>query len=290
MLLTALGGHGCNRRHSSAAPVIALVTGESPVTQMATEDVRRETAGLAPMIEVAVDAEHSQGGERADDEVGRAERLVQIPGLLGVVGHLGSRGSLAAAPVYNQAGIVQLVPTATTHLLGTVGPWTFTLAPNDSIEGSALGRFAAEQLGAKKVALFYVPDEYGMGLRVRVMRELRRHEVRVVDNVPVSASADLETLLTTSLRRDPPDLIFCLCPAGQTGRLARFAQARRPGMRILAGDAASSLDQLVQTAGAAAESIYVATFWIPPGRSETSRIFTTRFQAMTDRLPSAGKR
>jgi ABC-type branched-subunit amino acid transport system substrate-binding protein len=60
-------------------------------------------------------------------------------------------------------------------------------------------------------------------------------------------------------------------------------------MRVLAGDAASSLDQLIPTAGAAVESIYVATFWIPPGHTAASREFTTRFQAMTHRLPSAGE-
>ena len=66
-----------------------------------------------------------------------------------------------------------------------MGPWTFTLAASDSVEGAVLGQFAAEYLRARRVALFYVPDEYGMGLRAAAMRKLRENGVRVVDNVPV---------------------------------------------------------------------------------------------------------
>jgi branched-chain amino acid transport system substrate-binding protein len=184
--------------------------------------------------------------------------------------------------------VVQLVPTATSHLLGDVGPWTFTLPPNDSVEGAVLGRFAAEYLRARRVALFYVPDEYGMGLRVAAMRKLREKGVRVVDNVPVAGGADLEVLLGSSLKRSPPDLILSLCPAGQTGAIARIAERLQPGLRILAGDAATTLSELNQTGGNSTDSIYVATFWIPPGTTETARKFTERYQAMTGKTPEAG--
>jgi len=260
----------------------------APVVEMAMHDVRSLTPERGQDIRVVVDTESSAGAERVDNEANRAERLVQTPGLFALVGHLGSRGSLAAAPVYNRAEVVQLVPTATTHLLHEVGPWTFTLAPSDSVEGSALGRFAAEYLRARRVALFYVPDEYGMGLRVAAMRKLRENGVRVVDNVPVVGEAVLDVLLRSSLQRLPPDLILSLCPAGQTGKIARIAEQLQPGVRILAGDAASSLSQMNQEAGKASDSIYVATFWIPPGSTETGRKFTERFQAMTGHTPEAG--
>ena len=86
----------------------------------------------------------------------------------------------------------------------------------------------------------------------------------------------------------PPDLILSLCPAGQTGKISRIAAQLQPGLRILAGDAASSVLQMNQEAGNTSDSIYVASFWIPPGSSETGRKFTERFQAMTGHTPEAG--
>ena len=279
---------GCHDGARRSTPVLVVVTGMAPVVELAKQDVRSLTPERGQEIRVVVDTESTAGGERVDNEANRAERLVDTPGLFALVGHLGSRGSLAAAPVYNHAEVVQLVPTATSHLLGDVGPWTFTLSPNDSVEGAALGRFAAEYLGARRVALFYVPDEYGMGLRVAVMRKLREHDVRVVDNVPVVAGADLEILLASFIRRSPPDLILSLCPVTQTGNLARIASQLQPGLRVLAGDAATSLSQLIEAAGQAADSIYVATFWIPPGTTDAGRKFTARYQAMTGQTPEAG--
>jgi branched-chain amino acid transport system substrate-binding protein len=279
---------GCHDESNHPTPVLVVVTGMAPSVEMAIQDMRSLTPERGQDIRVVVDTESPPGAERVDNEANRAERLVETPGLFALVGHLGSRGSLAAAPVYNRAEVVQLVPTATTHLLRDVGPWTFTLAPNDSVEGSALGRFAAEYLRARRVALFYVPDEYGMGLRVAAMRKLRENGVRVVDNVPVVGGADLDVLLRSSLQRMPPDLILSLCPAGQTGQIARIAEQLQPGVRILAGDAATSLAQLSPEAGKTSDSIYVATFWIPPGSTEIGRKFTERFQAMTGRIPEAG--
>jgi branched-chain amino acid transport system substrate-binding protein len=273
---------GCHDGSRRPTPVLVVVTGIAPVVEMAKVDVRSLTPERGQDIQIVVDTENpAGGGERVDNEANRAERLVETPGLFALVGHLGSRGSLAAAPVYNRAEVVQLVPTATTHLLRDVGPWTFT-------EGAVLGRFAAEYLRARRVALFYVPDEYGMGLRAAAMRKLRENGVRVVDNVPIVGGADLEVLLASSLKRTPPDLILSLCPAGQTGMIAQIAERLQPGLRILAGDAATSLSQLNQTAGKATDSIYVATFWIPPGSAEAGRKFTERYQAMTGKTPEAG--
>jgi branched-chain amino acid transport system substrate-binding protein len=278
----------CRQEGMDPLPVLAVVTGNTPASRLAIEDVARSVASRHLAIRVLVDSEAAPGGERADDEVERAERLVQQSGLFGVVGHQGSRGSLAAAPVYNRAEVVQLVPTATSRLLRNAGPWTFTLAANDSLEGAVLGQFATEYLGARRVTLFYVPDEYGRGLRAGVLRELRRRDVEVADNVPVAGEADLETLLTSSLARAPTDLILSLCPSHQTGLLARIALAVRPGLRVLAGDAAVSLPELTDAAGKAGDSIYVASFWLPPGDSEMARAWSARFQAAAGRSPTAG--
>jgi ABC-type branched-subunit amino acid transport system substrate-binding protein len=117
---------------------------------------------------------------------------------------------------------------------------------------------------------------------------LRETGVRVGDNVPVAGGADLEVLLGSSLKRSPPDLILSLCPAGQTGAIARIAERLQPGLRILAGDAATTLSELNPTGGNSTDSIYVATFWIPPGSTETGRKFTERYQAMTGKTPEAG--
>ncbi len=78
---------------------------------------------------------------RPQAHVRHAARLVNLEGMVGVVGHVDSKLSLLTAPIYNEAGIVQLVPSGTHPRLADAGEWTFTLAPNDSILGAFMGRF-----------------------------------------------------------------------------------------------------------------------------------------------------
>jgi branched-chain amino acid transport system substrate-binding protein len=279
---------GCRNPRGGAETVIAVVTGTSPAAPLAIDDVARTIATGHMTVRIMIDTEAAPGEEQADDEISRAERIVATAGLSGVVGHLGSRGSLAAAPVYNRARVVQLVPTATSRLLHQAGPWTFLLSPDDSLEGAALGRFASEVLGARQAVLLYVPDEYGRGLRAGVLAAFRRRGINVIDDLPVSGEADLETLLTSSLKRGRPDLVVSLCAATQTGQIARIATKRLPGVRVLAGDAAASLPELQVAAGSASDSLYVASAWVAPGASEQAQVFTARFQAVTGRAPTAG--
>jgi branched-chain amino acid transport system substrate-binding protein len=278
----------CRDQPAGGETVIAVVTGESPAARLAIDEVARTIATGHMTVHITIDTEAPPGEEQVDDEISRAERIVATAGLSGVVGHLGSRGSLAAAPVYNRAKVAQLVPTATSRLLHQAGPWTFLLSPDDSLEGAALGRFASEILGAHQAVLLYVPDEYGRGLRAGVLAAFRRRGIDVIDDLPVSGEADLETLLASSLKRAKPDLVVSLCAATQTGRIARIATAQLPRVRVLAGDAAASLPELQLAAGKASDSLYVATVWVAPGTSEQARTFSARFQAVTGRAPTAG--
>ena len=228
------------------------------------------------------------GGDRPDVEVLRAHRLADVPGLVGVVGHGGSRGSLVAAPVYNQRGIVQLTPISTSRLLRHAGPWTFMLAPDDSAEGAFSGMFAAGPLRARRAAVFYVNDEYGAGLRDGVVAELTRRGVAVTNVVQFNPSSDFPVLVDAALRRGRPDVVVLAARQAEAGTIARIAQARLPGLRFVAGDGAVVLPTLADAAGPAADSIYAVAFWLPlpdAGDDSLTRAFIARHRRVAGRDP-----
>ena len=228
------------------------------------------------------------GGDRPDIEVLRAHRLAAVPGLVGVVGHGGSRGSLVAAPVYNQIGIVQLTPISTSRLLRNAGPWTFNLAPDDSAEGAFIGMFAAGPLGARRAIVFHINDEYGAGLRDGVVAEFARRGVAVTNVVQFDPSSDFPVLVDAALRRGrpPPDVVVLAARQTEAGTIARIAQARVPGLRFVAGDGAVVLPALAQAAGPAADSIYAVAFWLPDATDDSrTRAFIARSRRVAGRDP-----
>ncbi|HXE56820.1 MAG TPA: ABC transporter substrate-binding protein [Gemmatimonadales bacterium] len=224
-------------------------------------------------------------GDPADVEVERAERFAAMADLIGVVGHAGSRGSLAAAPVYNEFEVPQIVPTATSRLLSGIGPWTFPLVPNDSIEGEFIGEFTAVRLGARRVTVFYINDEYGTGLRDGVTSALDRRGVAVVDEVPFDHAGDPETLVEASIRRARPDVLVVAARQRETGRIARAAWERGV-RRFVVGDGALIPRELVPLAGPAADSIYAVAFWLPDRVDSLSRAFADRYRRITREDPT----
>ncbi|PYP73740.1 MAG: hypothetical protein DMD41_04525 [Gemmatimonadetes bacterium] len=273
-----------------ASPRVALIGWAFPIAvtsnaQVARDELDSWPAAGRPPIRIISDSVVQ--GDSPDREVERAGRLAALPGMVVVVGHGGSRGSLAAAPVYNQAGIPQIVPSSTSRLLHKAGPWTFMLPPDDSIEGAFMGAFAVERLHVRRASIFYINDEYGAGLRDGIVAALGGRGVRIVDRVSFETQSDMPTLVAATLHRGVPDVLLVAGRQRETGAIARLAQRRVPGLRIVAGDGALVLPTLADNAGAAAESVYVVAFWLPDAPDSLSRAFVERFRRVVGRDPQS---
>lgn len=272
---------GCNRP-GPAVIGYALPYSAAAVVRLAQEHVAAIPGGSG----VRIVEDTVAGGDRADLEVARAHRMVETPGLVAVVGHSGSRGSLAAAPVYNDAGIVQLAPLTTSRHLERAGPWTFTLSPNDSVEGAFIARFVDEHLGARRVSLLYVGDEYGEGLRDGIAGELERRDIRIQREFLYDDESDLETLVRAALLPRVPDAVIVAGQQAETAQIARLMLVNAPGIPVVAGDAALRLPGLAERAGPAGENLYAVTFWLPDTTDARYRDFAAQFRRLTGHDPN----
>jgi branched-chain amino acid transport system substrate-binding protein len=106
---------------------------------------------------------------------GVARQLVQNKKIVGIVGPAFSGESIAANPIFNEAGIPLITPSATNPVLATGGqaggtPWTVfhRAVANDASQGPAAARYIKSVLNAQKV--FVVDDQsaYGSGLATAV--------------------------------------------------------------------------------------------------------------------------
>jgi branched-chain amino acid transport system substrate-binding protein len=280
-VLMALLVLGCER------PGPAVIGYAFPYSAAAVARLAREAiAELPGQPAVRIAEDTVAGGDRADLAVARARRMVEVPGLVGVVGHPDSRGALAAAPVYNDAGVVQITPLATSRWLDDAGPWTFTLAPDDSVEGAFIGRFVDERLGAREVALLYIGDEYGEGLRDGIAAELEGRGVRISREFLYDAESDLETLVRASLQPRVPDVVIVAGLQGSTAEIARHMMRYAPGIPVVAGDGALRLPGLAAEAGPATGDLYLVSLWVADTTDARYREFESRFRQLTGETPN----
>ncbi|MCW5203673.1 branched-chain amino acid ABC transporter substrate-binding protein [Desulfobulbus sp. US4] len=94
-----------------------------------------------------------------------ATKLVSA-GAKAVIGHICSSATKAALPIYNEANIIVISPSATDSDLTKSGSYpTFyrTIAPNDA-QAASIVNFTVRQLQAQKIAIIHDKGDYGKGL------------------------------------------------------------------------------------------------------------------------------
>jgi ABC-type branched-subunit amino acid transport system substrate-binding protein len=227
-------------------------------------------------------------------EVERATRLAARSDVVGVVGPGGSRQALHVAPIYREAGLVDVVPTATSRLLGDAGTGAFLLAANDSVQGAFLAAFAKTALGARSAVIFYLPDEYGRGLAAGTTAALWTLNIRLVDRMPVRPTGDCTSprgqayfadLISVVTLRGTPDVAVLAVRTAEAACLAPAARARWPRVKLLTGDGVSLDAEFAARVGEAADSLYGVTFWHSTPDDSASRSFVVDFRRITGREP-----
>lgn len=108
---------------------------------------------------------NSQGGnlqvqivnDENDPEITRqvAKKLVDDKSILAVIGSNASNASLAAAPIYQDAGLVMITPTSTAKELSNFGNYIFRAAPTNNEMAEALAEYTVKTAHKKKIAICY---------------------------------------------------------------------------------------------------------------------------------------
>lgn len=224
--------------------------------------------------------------ETSDSAIAFAAAMVLRPDVAVVVGPSNSRHALATAPAYNAAGLAHIVPSATSRRLRDAGPSTFTLAPDDSIEGEYLAKFAHQGLGATRGLVFYINDEYGEGLRAGIVTAFTALGGTVVEAIPIGSGTDLDAMVAEGVLRGKVDVVFCAGRSTETGLLLRAVRRRDARIPVVAGDGAYLPAQLMLNAEGDLRGLYVLAFWVYDSTNAAHRAFAERVRAILKAEPT----
>jgi branched-chain amino acid transport system substrate-binding protein len=281
-VLVAVVAFGACRPAPTVAVSAALSRPFVNATRLAIEDASAE--GGLPGLDTLLLTEASNSAAPA---IRMAEQFTTFPGMVAVIGHSNSSASLAASPIYNGAEIVQVAPTSTAARFAEAGPFSFRLVPSDHRQGEVLAREAAAITpGETRVALLFVNDDYGRGLRRAVLDGLDPARSTVVYDTPHS---DIEPTEDTSqlpgriaeevaaIVGRQPDVLLWLGRAATLTRYLPELRRRLGAIPILGGDAVSpGLARAAQEPGWG--GVRYTDFFDPRG-SEELRTFGERFTA-----------
>lgn len=249
-------------------------------TRLAIEDAV-SAGGLPPLDTLLL----SESTNRAAPAIELAEQLIGLPGIVAVIGHSNSSASLAASQTYNGAQVVQIAPTSTAARYAEAGIFSFRMVPSDHRQGELLAQAVGElKPGGARVALLFVNDDYGRGMRSAVLQSLdvARHTV-VLDAPHIDVEADEVSTArerqiedeVSSVAARRPDVILWLGRAGTLSRYLGEFRRRLGEIPILGGDALAPGHNLAAT-DPAWIGVRYADFFDPEATVEL-RAFRARF-------------
>lgn len=118
-----------------------------------------------------------------------ANELVKDPSILGLVGHYSSDASLAAAPIYQQNGLVAISPISTSTSLADAGDYIFRTVPSDLLAGNSLAEYFLGNLSKQKAAVFYNSESnYSKSLKDAFSTSLLSNGGEIVAEIDVGDS------------------------------------------------------------------------------------------------------
>jgi branched-chain amino acid transport system substrate-binding protein len=84
-----------------------------------------------------------------------AAQFVKDDSILAVIGHNASEASIAAAPIYQQAGLVMVSPTSVARNLSGIGSYIFRTTPSSKSMASVLAEYIVKTARKTKVAICF---------------------------------------------------------------------------------------------------------------------------------------
>ena len=132
---------------------------EKVAVELALEKINGEMGGLLGGRELIVDFYDDKND--AKEAVTIANKILGEGKYVASIGGFGSTPSMAAAPIYEEAQIINYSPTASHADYSAIGDFIFRNTPTQSLETTAYADYVYNELGIKTVCILNVNDDWG---------------------------------------------------------------------------------------------------------------------------------
>lgn len=298
VLVSILGliGARADAQSTIAGPIKIAIVG--PFSGRSAEAGER----VANAVKMAIEEQNAAGGilgAKVEAVIGDdeglpekstllAQRLVDDPQVLGVIGPMNSGAVLATGGIYERGTLPFITPTATNARLTEQG-WKVAhrTAGRDDREGPASALFIAEELKPKKVLLISDKTAFQTGIVQEVLRVLKQRGITDATIEEVSDQDRDLTPLVTRTKASGADFVYIGVGAQQAALFLK--QAAQSGLKIKGLGNGSLRDRVafIQAAGGEAEGIYVSYNAQDPRMVPEAKDFIIKFEAKYKKSVSA---
>lgn len=203
-------------------------------------------------------------------------------GVIGVIGHWNSDASLAAAPIYNAAGVIQISPASMSTLYTQQGNRAaFRTIGNNASGGAYTADYALKVLQVRRFLVVDDGTAFGRGFVEQFSRSVRAAGAQVVGAHTISdKTSDFNAILVDAARLRPDALLFGGVDI-QASTLVRNIKRRNLSMRFIGASGTVGL-QFLRAAGADANGSVVLEPGLPKEKMRGWKSFEKSYMQKFD--------
>jgi branched-chain amino acid transport system substrate-binding protein len=211
------------------------------------------------------------------------------PSISAVIGHAASYISVSTSVIYEYFGIVMVSPSSSTPALTKRGlKHVFRVIPNDEETGNCMAEFCRKQ-GYRKIMIYHVNNNYGIGLANSFQTSAWRLGIQVVDRRWYPDSSSDIGVFVSDLKYWKTifnfDAIFLAGTLPEAGLIIAEARKLDMDMPIIGGDGLCD-DSLVTTIGDSAKDIFASSVFDLESTNQISRSFVEKFTKEYKQTPN----
>lgn len=281
---------------------VALVFGAT-LSSAAFADITIATAGPMTGQYASFGAQMKAGAEQAVEDINAAggvngEKLVleigddacdprqavsvanQLSGrrVALVAGHFCSGSSIPARDVYAEEGVLQISPASTNPRFTDEGKWnTFRVCGRDDQQGQVAGRWMAQNMRDRRIAILHDNSAYGRGLAEETKKALNAAGVQEALFSAYTPGERDYSAIVSRMQQANIGVVYVGGYHTESGLILRQSRERGMNLTLIGGDALVT-NEFWQITGAAGEGTLM-TFSSDPRRRPSAAEVVQRFRA-----------
>jgi branched-chain amino acid transport system substrate-binding protein len=286
---------------AAAGPQAALAAGELKIGLSAplTGDWAEYGADFKRAVTMVIDKTNKAGGikgqqlvlEVADsrgdpkESVLIAEKFVADKAIIAQIGDFSSSSTMAAAPVYEQAKMVQISPTASHQDWTKKGEYMFRVVATQGYEGPYNARWAVKDLKKKKIATVYINNDWGVDANKYFTQEAKSLGAEIVAEEAFTPGEKDFSAVISKLKRLKPDLLYM--PTFYADFTAIMNQADRAKYKpaVLANSSLFS-PKTIELGGKSVEGTMIPVNYFTTDPRPAPQTFTKDYKALYGQDPT----
>jgi len=233
---------------------------------------------------LAIEAGDSKGDPK--EAAALAQKFTSDNRIVAEIGDFTSTACMAAQPIYDQAGMVQLSPTSSHPEFAPKSPWSFGIVGTQAGEGPFMAKYTVQRLGKKKIAILYINNDWGIATKNYYEKAAKEMGAEII-GVESFFEQDRDFAgVLTKLRGLKPDALFIPSMYNEGALIEK--QREKMGWNDVAVLGPGSLfsPKLLEIGGSAVEGLHTSTIFFDKDPQPDVQKFVKAFEGKYNVMPN----